>query len=186
MTQAQAEGVADQLLALLEAAAGRGYFGEPVTQLEHALQAAELARAAGADDDTVLAALLHDVGHLLDEGKPHPDVGIIDHDETGARYLRQLGFSERIAALVGGHVNAKRYLVTANPGYRSRLSAASTLTLELQGGAMGPAETTAFASDPHLPDRLRLRLWDEQAKVPGRVTAPLFSYRDSIVRHLTR
>ncbi len=181
----QARRAADELLDLYERSGGSAYFGEPVTQLEHALQAADLARAATSDEEVILAALLHDVGHLLEGGNRHEAAGVIDHDTTGARYLSSLGFSERVAALVGGHVDAKRYLVATNPEYRERLSPASTLTLQLQGGPMTETQAGEFAAGPYLQDRLRLRSWDEQAKAPGRPTPPLSAYREMIVRHLS-
>ena len=100
-----------EILAILEQGQDIHY-GEDVTQLEHALQCAKLAVDAGSDEETILAALLHDIGHL-----PAPDgfgqmgdVGVVDHETIGANYLRQVGFSEKIAQLVESHVAAKRYL----------------------------------------------------------------------------
>lgn len=169
---------------LLADGASKAYYGEPVSQLDHALQAAQLAQDAGADDETVIAALLHDIGHLLDEGEVHEELGVIDHDRQGANYLRELGFSERIAALVASHVDAKRYLVATNPAYAERLSAASTETLKLQGGPMTAQEAEAFAIDPLMKEKLRMRSWDEQAKDPEARAAPLESYRDRLLKHL--
>src|SRR5690348_578212 len=101
----------DQIMELLKTAGQSAYFGEPVTQLEHALQCAQLARDSGGDTEMIIAALLHDIGHLLEEeGVHHETVGVIDHDAVGARYLRDRGFSDRVAQLVSGHVAAKRYL----------------------------------------------------------------------------
>src|SRR5258708_793551 len=99
----------DDTLDLLEASRDMGYFGEPITQLEHALQSAQLAREAGCDEELILAALLHDVGHLVPEAH-REEVGVVDHDQVGAVYLRDRGFSARVVALVEGHVEAKRYL----------------------------------------------------------------------------
>src|SRR5262249_13143707 len=103
----------ERILGLLREAQGQ-YFGEPVTQLEHALQCAQLAVSSGAADELVLAALLHDVGHLLEDGD---EAGVIAHDQVGAQWLRKLGVSERVADLVAGHVQAKRYLTATNPAY---------------------------------------------------------------------
>src|SRR5262245_57467702 len=86
------------------------YFGEAVTQVEHALQCGHLARQARANEELVAAALLHDIGHLL---APGADLGSINHAEHGAAYLRGLGAREMVARLVSGHVQAKRYLTAA-------------------------------------------------------------------------
>jgi phosphonate degradation associated HDIG domain protein len=176
---------ADTVLELLASGASQVYYGEPVSQLEHALQAANLAREAGASDATVAAALLHDVGHLLGEGRIHEQLGVIDHDRAGADYLRGLGFGEEVVSLVEGHVAAKRYLVATNPAYAAKLSPASTGTLALQGGPMSPAEMAAFDTDPRKQDKLRLRSWDEQAKIPGADVPPLEAYRALLARVLS-
>jgi 2-amino-1-hydroxyethylphosphonate dioxygenase (glycine-forming) len=157
------------------------YFGEPVTQLEHALQAAHCAVTAQADDELVVAALLHDIGHLLGSGNVHAEIGVIDHDRNCVEWFRTRGFSTRLIALVSGHVDAKRYLVATNPAYHARLSEASKRTLELQGGPMTHEEARAFEASPHYKDLLRLRAWDEQAKVPGADVPGLESYSDLIV-----
>jgi len=151
------------------------YFGERVTQLQHALQTAHLAACAGADDELVLSALLHDIGHLLG-GRLDADLGVIAHDQSCVEWLRQRGFSSRVIALISGHVAAKRYLVATNPNYRDRLSEASTRTLRLQGGPMSQEEVTAFESNPHFKDMLRLRSWDEMAKDPEAVVPVLEEY----------
>ncbi len=176
------ETVVDEILGLLEGSASAAYYGEPVTQLEHALQCAQLARDAGASDDLVAAALLHDVGHLLESGEArrHEEVGVINHDDLGARFLLERGFPPLVAALVRGHVDAKRYLTATNPSYASRLSAASATTLALQGGPMSESEAAAFRGDPLFAAKLRLRGWDEQAKRPGSSVAPLEAYRPLI------
>src|SRR5262249_49166241 len=118
----------DQILGLLRNA-HEEYFGEPVTQLEHALQCAWLARQSGADDDTIAAALLHDIGHLL---APGDETGRTDHDRIGAAFLGKLGFDERVTGLVLGHVEAKRYLTAVDPGYYALLSEVSKRTLAEQ------------------------------------------------------
>jgi predicted HD phosphohydrolase len=158
--------------ALLASPLGALHLGEPITQLEHALQAAHFARAAGADDDLVLAALLHDVGNLLGEIGP---LGTPDHEEVGAKYLLEHGFSARIAELVRGHVPAKRYLA-AREAWSARLSDASKTTLVEQGGAMTAEEAAAFERDPLFADKLRLRRFDEAAKRPGFIVAGLDTY----------
>lgn len=154
------------------------YYGEPVTQLEHALQCAQLAEKAGADDETVAAAFLHDIGHLLpvESAAGYMDgYGTVDHEKLGADYLREQGFSEKVAQLIEHHVNAKRYLVFKKPDYLARLSKASLRTLAFQGGPMTPEEAAAFETNPYFREILQVRGWDEQAKIPGLAT-PGMSY----------
>src|SRR5262252_1145827 len=119
MTPAEASARVDALFALLERARDADYIGEGVSQLQHALQAAALARAANAPDDEVLAALLHDVGHLCaGPGAPSmAGLGIVRHEDVGADHLVALGFGARVVELVRGHVAAKRYLVGADRAY---------------------------------------------------------------------
>jgi 2-amino-1-hydroxyethylphosphonate dioxygenase (glycine-forming) len=176
----------DELLNALAASEQMAYFGEPVSQLQHALQAAEFALDARSDDEMVVAALLHDIGHIIasDSAHRHEQVGVIDHDAQGEAYLRQLGFSERVIALVGGHVNAKRYLVATNPAYSKALSPASTTTLSLQGGPMSSEEIAAFSANPWFREMIQLRGWDERAKEPGRTVEPLERYRSVLIEVL--
>ena len=155
------------------------YFGEPVTQLEHALQSAQLAEQAGADDETVVAAFLHDIGHLLPPelaGGYMDGYGTVDHEKLGADFLRERGFSEKVAQLIEHHVNAKRYLVFKNPNYFARLSEASLRTLEFQGGPMTADEAAAFEANPYFKGILLMRTWDEHAKIPGLVTPDVTYY----------
>lgn len=155
------------------------YYGEPVTQLEHALQCAQLAEKAGADPETIVAAFLHDIGHLLPPelaGGYMDGYGTVDHERLGADYLRELGFSEKVAQLIENHVNAKRYLVFKNPDYFARLSEASVKTLEFQGGPMKKGEALAFETNPYFREILQVRGWDEQAKIPGLPTPDMAYY----------
>lgn len=155
------------------------YYGEPVTQLAHALQAAQLAEKAGADDETVVAAFLHDIGHLLpvESAEGYMDgYGTVDHERLGADFLRQRGFSEKVAQLIEHHVNAKRYLVYKNPDYFARLSEASLITLEFQGGPMAVEEAKEFEQNPYFREILQVRGWDEQAKIPDLPTPAMEYY----------
>ncbi|POA30534.1 MULTISPECIES: phosphonate degradation HD-domain oxygenase [unclassified Pseudomonas] len=141
------------------------YIGEPVSQIEHMSQAAELAMAEGFDDEVVLAAFFHDIGHLCTENaQSMGGFGVVSHERLGADYLRRLGFGERMARLVEYHVQAKRYLTFKEPGYYERLSEASRRTLDYQGGVMTAEEAQAFERDPLCAISLRMRQWDEQAK----------------------
>ena len=176
--------VADRLFERLRLGAGEDYVGEAVTQLEHALQCAALADRAGLDEVEVLAALLHDVGHL-DAPASAPrmaELGVVDHEHLGARFLESLGAPERLCRLVAGHVQAKRYLVATRPGYAARLSVASLGTLAFQGGPMSVTEVEAFDADPLRDAYLRLRSYDEAAKVPGARVSDLTTYGDKIRR----
>ena len=165
---------------------GRDYIGEPVSQLEHALQCAALAGAARAPDHEVLAALFHDVGHLIaPEGAAEMNgLGIVDHESIGAAWLRRLGFDERVCALVTSHVQAKRYLATRKAGYHERLSEASRGTLAFQGGPMSEDEAVHFESDPLFAAKVRLRAWDEAAKETDKQVSGLETYARTIREHL--
>jgi len=144
------------------------YGGEAVTQREHALQAAACALAEAADDPLVAAAFLHDIGHLLhDLPEDAADDGIDDHHENaGARFVGA-HFGPEVSEPVRLHVAAKRYLTAVEPDYMARLSEPSVTSLMLQGGPMSAAEQEAFRRNPHWEAAVRLRRYDEQAKVPG-------------------
>ncbi|MDB5240952.1 MAG: phosphohydrolase, partial [Spirosoma sp.] len=143
------------------------------------------AEQAGADRQTVVAAFLHDIGHLLPPEASHgymDGYGTVDHEKLGADYLRQMGFSEKIALLIENHVNAKRYLVAKQPDYLASLSEASLKTLQFQGGPMNAVEATAFEKHPYFGEILNMRRWDEQAKIPGLPTPDLAHYLSLIDR----
>ncbi|WP_128544941.1 phosphonate degradation HD-domain oxygenase [Larkinella soli] len=165
-----AEQTVTEISALFDRYGAEDYYGEPVTQLEHMLQSAVLAEKAGADAETVIAAFLHDIGHLLpsESAEDHmDDYGRVDHEKLGADWLRERGFSEKVAQLIEHHVNAKRYLTYKNPAYFARLSEASLKTLEFQGGPMTPEEAAEFERNPYFRGILQVRGWDEQAKETG-------------------
>jgi len=153
------------------------YSGEPVNQREHALQTALLAEQAGADDDLVTAALLHDLGHLLVHHGDSPTVQGIDdlHQYVALPFLRGV-FSDKVLACIQLHVDAKRYLCATIPGYQEALSADSQRSLQLQGGVFTLEQAKAFAEQPHALDAVALRLWDDQAKQAALPTPPLAHY----------
>ncbi|MGD1097389.1 MAG: phosphohydrolase [Bryobacteraceae bacterium] len=183
MTSTSPSEVVQEISALYAARGDDEYFGEKVTQSQHALQAAACARAAGADDETVIAALLHDIGHLLSAGH-HADLGHIGYEQTAEPWLRERGFGERCIALIGAHVAAKRFLVATHPAYAAQLSDASRQTLELQGGPMSPEEAHEFAANPLCQEMVRLRAWDEQAKDPDAAVPGLDVYTGVIEQYL--
>jgi len=150
------------------------YAGEPVTQLQHALQTAHLAEASGADDELVTACLLHDLGHLLaDQGETPTLRGIDDtHQYIAIPFLRGL-FPDAVLETIRLHVDAKRYLCAANPSYHDRLSDDSKRSLALQGGVFEAGEAAAFLERPGAKESVLLRQWDDLAKQEGLATPPL-------------
>ncbi|MGF1639904.1 MAG: HD domain-containing protein [Rhodospirillales bacterium] len=159
------------------------YLGEPVTMSEHMLQSAALAEAASAGEALVAAALLHDIGHFthafpedaLDHGLDSR------HDEAGARVLTPF-FPALVTTCVHRHVDAKRFLCATDPRYFARLSPASVQTLALQGGPMTDREVAAFRTIADLDAIVRVRLWDDAAKIPGAVTPPFAHYAPLLQR----
>jgi len=186
MIQRAATRAVTRLFDLYAGAGQRDYLGECVSQMEHALQCAHFARAAGASGEQIVAALLHDVGHLCAgaDAQEMEGLGIADHEVLGARYLRGLGFGAEVVQLVEGHVAAKRYLTWKNPEYLRALSAASVGTLALQGGPMSADEARSFERQPRFREMLRLRMWDEKAKQLGLRVEGLESYHALIVESL--
>ncbi len=170
--------VFDEILAIYESRGASAYYGEPVSMTEHGLQAAHFAQAERAPPDLVAAALLHDIGPLLE---PVPD-DIADwkvdarHEEVGSRWLAAR-FRASVAAAVRLHVPAKRYLCATDRSYGAKLSPASVLTLELQGGPMSALEAAAFEREPFHREALRVRRWADLGKLAGLKTAALSDYR---------
>ena len=173
------------LLSQLKSQADADYIGEPISQLDHSLQAASLAKAAGESESLVLAALFHDIGHWCSAGEVSAtQVGVVDHDRIGEQYLKQIGVAEKISSLVGLHVQAKRYKAFSETGYEQKISPASLQTLSLQGGPMKAAEAKTFESNPYFREALALRGYDEAAKKQSCKVAPVESYESMLRRHL--
>jgi len=183
---------ANEVMMLYERYGNADYIGEPVSQIEHMCQCAQLAAASGADDEVVLAAFLHDIGHLCEfafpEKKPGhmDDAGVIDHENLGASYLLSKGFSEKIAKLVQSHVQAKRYLTYNFPEYYEQLSDASKKTLEYQGGIMSTAEAFSFEEDDLFDQYISIRRWDDQAKKLRQPLPALFHFKQMMIKHLSQ
>ena len=161
---------------------GNSFYDEAVTQLEHALQAALLARQNKASSPQLVAALLHDIGHfLMDEEDQQSDFLQEDwlHEEVGAEQLTPF-FDRSVIDPIRLHVPAKRYLCTVDPEYYQGLSRASKRSYELQGGQLSEAEKSAFESNPHYQSAVLLRRWDDGAKITGFTTPPLSDYRAEV------
>jgi phosphonate degradation associated HDIG domain protein len=158
--------IVEQIERLFRERGDGAYFGESVTQTEHALQSAWLAEQERANAALITAALLHDIGHLLHgHGEDCAEQGIDDeHEALGGRYLTR-HFGPAVVEPVRLHVIAKRYLAAREPGYFESLSPASVLSLKLQGGPMNPDEAQQFEANPHFAAAVALRRWDEQAKI---------------------
>jgi phosphonate degradation associated HDIG domain protein len=169
--------VGDEVLALYGARGASAYFGERVTMTEHGLQAAWFARNENAPETLIIAALLHDVGHLLEAVPDDLADWTTDarHEEIGARWLARR-FGPEISEPVRLHVPAKRYLCATDARYFGQLSDASVHTLKLQRGPMSADETRRFESERYFREAVRVRLWDDQGKVAGLTTPPLEAY----------
>jgi phosphonate degradation associated HDIG domain protein len=195
MTNEQAEKISDEIMKLYEGYGGAEYAGEKVTQLEHMVQAAQLAEEQGFDEEVILAAFLHDIGHISEAAKENGSLpltedrrmgsfGVRDHEELGAEFLREKGFSKKVCRLVESHVEAKRYLTLRDPSYYAQLSDASRETLEYQGGPMTEDEANAFEQYPLFDLIIKMRHWDEQAKIEHKPLPDLSRYRDMMAHHL--
>ena len=172
----QIHDVAD-LLGLFDRHGDSEYGGEAVTQLQHALQSAQLAEQAGAPATLIAAALLHDVGHLLhDLPDDAPDQGIDDHHENSGCHSLEALFGAEVTEPIRLHVAAKRYLCAVDPGYFDLLSEPSVVSLRLQGGPMSVEEVAEFRRHPQCEAAVQLRRWDDIAKAPDAVTPPLSHY----------
>jgi [1-hydroxy-2-(trimethylamino)ethyl]phosphonate dioxygenase len=177
-TESSAASVADAIITLLRDHGDAAYFGEPVSQRTHALQCAALAAGEGAAPALVAAALLHDIGHLLHGlGESIADRGVdARHEDAGHDWLTRQ-FGAEVTEPVRLHVDAKRYLCAADPSYAAGLSPASVQSLELQGGPFTKSQLRAFADLPFAAEAIRLRRWDDAAKIDGLEVPDVEHYR---------
>jgi len=173
--------LATEIAALFERRGAGSYFGERVSMQEHALQAAHFARTEEAPPALVVAALLHDIGHLLEDVPADINDWHVDarHEDVGGAWLAR-HFGAEVWEPVALHVAAKRYLCAVDPAYLGRLSEASVITLRLQGGPMEPAEIAAFEGRRFHREAVRLRHWDDQGKIGGWTAPGLEQYFDLI------
>jgi phosphonate degradation associated HDIG domain protein len=172
------ETVVDNIVTLFGRRGSADYGGERVTQLAHALQTAWQAEQQGASCAMIVAALLHDIGHLLHDLAPgYAGRGIDDRHETlGARWLSTY-FGPEVTLPIQLHVAAKRYLCATEAPYVATLSPGSIRSLELQGGPFTSEQAQRFAAKPYAAEAVVLRRWDEQAKVCGLPTPTLQHFR---------
>lgn len=170
--------VVEEIFRIFQRRGDETYFGEPVSQKEHALQAAHQAEQEGADPRLVVAALLHDIGHLVHGmGEDVADRGIdARHEDAGETWLAR-HFDPAVTEPVKLHVSAKRYLCRIDPGYLAELSRASVQSLSLQGGPFNADEARQFEMHPYYREAVRLRRWDDRAKIPGLAVPELEHYR---------
>jgi phosphonate degradation associated HDIG domain protein len=187
MSTEQARKITDEIMDMYEKHGGAEYAGEKISQLEHMVQAAQLAEEQGYDEEVILAAFLHDIGHIAasaEGDKGMGGYGTKDHEEIGAEFLKGKGFSRKVVRLVESHVEAKRYLTFKDPVYYEQLSEASKTTLGYQGGPMNEEEAAAFEQYPLFELIIRMRKWDEQAKIQDRQLPDMRHYRAMILHHL--
>lgn len=176
-----------EIFALYERFGSADYIGEPVSQIEHMAQSAQLAAKEGYDTMVILAAFFHDIGHLLAQNTEMESMGgygVKQHEQMGADFLREKGFPERVAKLVENHVQAKRYLTFKHRDYLAKLSEASLKTLEYQGGPMNAEEAKDFERDPLFEVSLKMRSWDEAAKEEHIPVPDLNIYREMAIEVL--
>jgi len=171
----------DGVFELLATGGGAAYFGEPVTVLEHSLEAAWFVQSRDASPALIAAALLHDLGHLVHtEGEDAADRGLdTRHEELAAAALAG-HLPDAVLDPIRMHVAAKRYLCFAEPDYLERLSPASLESLALQGGPMRASEDKEYLALPHAREALSLRRADDSAKIAGLSVPALESYRSLV------
>ena len=173
----------------------KDYIGEPVTQTEHMFQAALQAENNNEDTEVVLAALFHDLGHLVqlaindknssvDTKANMGKYGVKNHEKIGSGLLRDLGFKYPVPELVENHVKVKKYRTYKDKEYYKKLSEASKKTLEYQGGPMTEDEALEFESDPLFNKSLRIRNYDDAAKIPNMEIKKLEYYKDLARQYL--
>jgi gamma-butyrobetaine dioxygenase len=170
--------IVDEILDLFKERGGTAYLGEPVSVLEHSVQAAQAAEKAGAAPSLVSAALLHDIGHLIHDLPDDVAERGIDsrHEELACQWLSSY-FGPEVTEPIRLHVAAKRYLCRADPGYLRQLSPASIQSLGLQGGPLIEEEAEEFLASPYSQQAILVRRWDDIAKVPGVPVPDMRRYR---------
>lgn len=183
----KSETATEDIFSLFEKYGDNDYDGEPVSQTSHMVQCGMRAMDMGEDEELILGAFLHDIGHLLrheQETEAMGNFGVVNHEGVGADYLRSKGFSERVCSMVEKHVAAKRYLVATDPSYKGKLSEASIQTLIWQGGPMNETEVAQMEQHPYFDDIIKVRHWDEEAKSYDAVLLPLLHFKKLVNDYL--
>ena len=172
------ENIVSKLLKLLETKGHDLQYGnENVTQLEHALQCAELAEKNNFSKEIITAALLHDIGHLLYDGQDPIHEGKDGyHENLGADYLSEF-YDEEVTRPIRAHVDSKRYLSAVEKGYYNLLSEASKISLQAQGGSFTKIEAEEFINKPYMKEAVELRRLDDEAKILGKKTPNLEHFK---------
>lgn len=157
-----------------------------VTQTSHGLQAAMIAEAEGASPEMVAAALLHDIGRIINprDREITDSGGNARHEVVGQKYLEPW-FGDAVTMPIRWHVAAKRYLVATDPAYAGRISPGSTRSMKGQGGVFSEAEAAVFLAQPFAEEGVLLRRWDDRAKLPDAETPPFehfVGYLESCLR----
>jgi gamma-butyrobetaine dioxygenase len=175
--------VANEIMSIYRGLGAGDYFGEAVTVTEHSLQAAHFAQSCDAPDSLIIAALLHDIGHLIEPAPADIADWKVDagHERTGSLWLSSR-FAPDVWEPVRLHVPAKRYLCATDPEYFNALSPASMATLGLQGGPMSGTQIDTFETEPFFRQAVMLRQWDDQAKIAGFPTPDFVHYAPLIGR----
>jgi [1-hydroxy-2-(trimethylamino)ethyl]phosphonate dioxygenase len=177
--------IVEEILTIFRQRGATGYFGESISMTEHALQAAHFARICAAPPPLIVSALLHDIGHLVEEVPSDIADWTEDahHERVGSAWLAKR-FCPEVSEPVRLHVLAKRYLLATDLQYFAKLSPASVITLKLQGGPMTAQEVSQFKTERFYADAVRVRQWDDQGKVAGLKTLALADYRPIIERFM--
>ena len=176
----------NEIFFLYEKYGNQDYIGEEVSQLEHMIQAAMLAEEDEQPEFVILAALFHDIGHLvvLDTCGDKDNLGAKNHEHIGSLFLSNQGIPYPIPHLVKTHVLAKRFLVTTQNFYYDSLSPSSKLTLEQQGGKLSEMECKSFKSHHLYNEMIKIRLYDDNAKVKEKQIKPLDYYKQMCIKYL--
>lgn len=176
----------DHLRAVFAQHGPEPYGGEAVTQMEHALQTAALAEANGASDAMVVAALLHDLGHMIADPQLRDPANADDLHQFRALPVLRRELPDTVTEPIRLHVDAKRYLCAVDPDYLAGLSPVSVNSLRLQGGVYSTEEAGIFIKKPHAVDAVRLRTWDDCAKVPSCPTPSFEHFLSYVERTIHR
>jgi len=165
----------EDLISLFNIYGQEEYFGEKINKRDHMIQTALEAEKAGEVEYIILACLLHDIGHFLEEDDMD-GLGVSDHGKIAAEYLRNMNMDERVCKLVEKHVDAKRYLVSKNNNYYDKLTSASKKTLEYQGGKMNNLELENMERDPDFFSILKIRKYDDMGKKEDQILPKIECY----------